>query len=152
VAGHASVGTAAQDTATTMKHHVAFSPAAVAEASAQAFTSASGPSLANQRGSSFQGRIFLSKGQPVNTALMGGHFWKRFGESIHVLCLGELKHALMAHSVVGAPGAITLLSNLVTSADFGTEAMWKVRAGICASLGADGHGLVGVMFVLVLVG
>eukprot|EP00775_Hariotina_reticulata_P006540 gene6540-6766_t len=95
------------------------------KASAHAFVAASGPTSISQSGPSFYGRSFLSKGQQLTTVSMGCHFWKRFGESIHVLCLAELKHALMAHSVVGVPGVITLLSNLVTSADFGTESAWK---------------------------
>jgi hypothetical protein len=45
-------------------------------------------------------------------------FWQAFGSSIHILCLSEVKHALMAQSLVGVPGAMTLLCNLSTTIDF----------------------------------
>lgn len=50
-----------------------------------------------------------------------GGFWQTFSSNINVLCLSEAKHALMAHSLVGVPGAITLLCNLSTTVDFGLD-------------------------------
>jgi hypothetical protein len=60
----------------------------------------------------------------------GAPFWRRFAARMHVLCLGELRHALMAHSCVGVPGVITLLSNLCVTSDFEVETLEKVRCRV----------------------
>lgn len=54
-------------------------------------------------------------------------FWRMFGSSIHVLCLAEIKHAMMSHSVVGVPGTMTLLCNLSTTVDLGPDTHSQVR-------------------------
>jgi hypothetical protein len=54
---------------------------------------------------------------------MGTEFWEEFSGSIHLLCLAEIKYAMMAQSVVGVPGVMTLLCNLSTTVDFGLEMM-----------------------------
>lgn len=61
-------------------------------------------------------------GPQVDACMAGSAgFWEAFGSSIHVLCLSEAKHALMAQSLVGVPGAMTLLCNLSTTVDFGLD-------------------------------
>jgi hypothetical protein len=60
----------------------------------------------------------------------GAPFWRRFAARMHVLCLGELRHALMAHSCVGVPGVISLLSNLCVTSDFEVENLEKVRCRV----------------------
>jgi hypothetical protein len=59
-----------------------------------------------------------AKHHPLPT---GCKFWLQFSGSIHVLCLSEVKYAMMAQSVVGVPGAMTLLCNLSTTVDFGLD-------------------------------
>jgi hypothetical protein len=73
----------------------------------------------------------------------GTVFWQDFSASIHVLCLSEIKYAMMAQSIVGVPGAMTLLCNLSTTVDFSTgqdmEALppWlrEYMAGACVLVG-----------------
>ena len=61
-------------------------------------------------------------GPPVNASMAGTTgFWHAFGSSIHILCLSEAKHALMAQSLVGVPGTMTLVCNLSTTVDFGFD-------------------------------
>jgi hypothetical protein len=63
------------------------------------------------------------RGSAVDACMAGtAGFWQAFGSSIHILCLSEVKHALMAQSLVGVPGAMTLLCNLSTTVDFGLDA------------------------------
>eukprot|EP00882_Tetradesmus_deserticola_P023820 GHRQ01025953.1.p2 GENE.GHRQ01025953.1~~GHRQ01025953.1.p2 ORF type:complete len:132 (+),score=46.72 GHRQ01025953.1:32-397(+) len=61
---------------------------------------------------------------------IGAPFWRRFAARLHVFCLGELRHALMAHSCVGVPGAISLLGNLCVTSDFKAEGLDKVRCRV----------------------
>jgi hypothetical protein len=59
----------------------------------------------------------------------GSEFWREFSGSVHVLCLSEVKYAMMAQSVVGVPGAIPLLCNLSTTVNLGmdTDEVAEVR-------------------------
>ena len=66
-----------------------------------------------------------AKHHPLPT---GCKFWLQFSGSIHVLCLSEVKYAMMAQSVVGVPGAMTLLCNLSTTVDFGLDTTQKLEA------------------------
>jgi hypothetical protein len=61
--------------------------------------------------------------------IVGSKFWQEFSGSIHVLCLSEIKYAMMAQSVVGVPGAMTLLCNLSTTVNLGmdTDELAEVR-------------------------
>jgi hypothetical protein len=68
--------------------------------------------------------------QPRQPIPIGAPFWRRFAAQMHVLCLGELRHALMAHSCVGVPGIISLLSNLCVTSDFEVENLEKVRCRV----------------------
>lgn len=60
----------------------------------------------------------------------GCHFWQEFSNCVYVMCLSEIKYALMAQSVVGVPGVMTLLCNLSTTVNLETDAgeVEKVRA------------------------
>ena len=49
--------------------------------------------------------------------MVGSSFWQMYAASLQVLCVEEVKQALLGHSCMVAPGAITLLNNLVVSAD-----------------------------------
>jgi hypothetical protein len=49
--------------------------------------------------------------------MVGSSFWEKFAGSLQVLCVEEVKQALLGHSCMVAPGAITLLNNLLVSAD-----------------------------------
>lgn len=51
----------------------------------------------------------------------GCHFWQEFSACVYVMCLSEIKYALMAQSVVGVPGVMTLLCNLSTTVNLGTD-------------------------------
>lgn len=42
-------------------------------------------------------------------------FWEAFAARVHVLCLSEVKCALVAQGVVGVPGVMSLLCNLSTT-------------------------------------
>lgn len=53
--------------------------------------------------------------------ISGSDFWREFSGSVHVLCLSEIKFAMMAQSVVGVPGVMTLLCNLSTTVNLGTD-------------------------------
>jgi hypothetical protein len=68
---------------------------------------------------------------------IGAPFWRRFSVAMHVLCLGELRHALMAHSCLGVPGIITLLSNLSVTSDFEVENLEKVRCRVRTQVQPD---------------
>jgi hypothetical protein len=73
----------------------------------------------------------LSKSNPKRPPLnltTGTAFWQEYSGSIHVLCLSEVKYAMMAQSVVGVPGAITLLCNLSTTVDFGISNSQQMQA------------------------
>lgn len=59
----------------------------------------------------------------------GQEFWHVISKQLQVLCLEEFKQALLAHSLVGCPGVITLLCNMATTADL-SEAAEEVR-GLC---------------------
>jgi hypothetical protein len=80
-------------------------------------------------GSSSAGCCSSSK-QQQQPMPSGAPFWRRFAARMHVLCLGELRHALMAHSCVGVPGVISLLSNLCVTSDFEVENLEKVRYSV----------------------
>jgi hypothetical protein len=75
-------------------------------------------SLRSCFGSCTAGPESSHKPLPTGTA-----FWEEFSGSIHLLCLSEIKYAMMAQSVVGVPGVMTLLCNLSTTVDFGLELM-----------------------------
>jgi len=51
----------------------------------------------------------------------GCAFWQEFSAGLHVMCLAEIKYDMMAQSVVGVPGVMTLLCNLSTTVDFGLD-------------------------------
>jgi hypothetical protein len=59
----------------------------------------------------------------VSEAVGAGSFWEDFSDSIHLLCLSEIKYAMMAQSVVGVPGVMTLLCNLSTTINFGPDTL-----------------------------
>jgi hypothetical protein len=64
----------------------------------------------------------------------GCSFWRDFSARIHVLCLSEMKYAMMAHNIVGVPGGMTLLCNLSTTVDFGLDALGAKEVRVCAQL------------------
>lgn len=66
--------------------------------------------------------------RPLPDLTTGTAFWQEFSGSIHVLCLSEIKYAMMAQSAVGVPGAITLLCNLSTTVDFGVSSAEEMEA------------------------
>eukprot|EP00878_Enallax_costatus_P004556 GHUV01004797.1.p1 GENE.GHUV01004797.1~~GHUV01004797.1.p1 ORF type:complete len:827 (+),score=239.90 GHUV01004797.1:555-3035(+) len=53
----------------------------------------------------------------------GAAYWRKYGHAMRVMCLSDLKHAMMAHTLLGVPGLMTLLTNLSTTADFGVESL-----------------------------
>jgi len=63
---------------------------------------------------------------PARVMPSGCAFWQEFSASIHVMCLAEIKYAMMAQSVVGVPGVMTLLCNLSTTVDFGLDTVEQV--------------------------
>jgi hypothetical protein len=66
--------------------------------------------------------------RPLPDSTTGTAFWQEYSGSIHVLCLSEIKYAMMAQSVVGVPGAMTLLCNLSTTVDFGISNTEEMKA------------------------
>ena len=54
-------------------------------------------------------------------------FWMTFKEDVSVVCVLEVKHALMGMSCLGCRGAFTLVSNLVRSLDAGSLTEKEVR-------------------------
>lgn len=57
----------------------------------------------------------------------GAIFWHHYGRSMRVMCLSDVKHAMMAHTLLGVPGVMTLLSNLSSTADYGPDDLGKVN-------------------------
>lgn len=70
------------------------------------------------RSSGVQGGVF--------DCATGATYWRKYGHSLRVMCLSDLKHAMMAHTLLGVPGVMTLLSNLSTTADFGSDSQSQV--------------------------
>jgi hypothetical protein len=56
----------------------------------------------------------------------GAAFWQRLSQGIEVVCVGELRGALLAHSTLGCPGVSTLLGNLCHTIE-GHSSLHKVR-------------------------
>jgi hypothetical protein len=84
-----------------------------------------------------------SESQAVSRAAVAGSFWEEFSGSIHLLCLAEIKYAMMAQSVVGVPGVMTLLCNLSTTVDFARDTFQLQHREVCASVGIVAKGLWG---------
>eukprot|EP00879_Flechtneria_rotunda_P021712 GHRR01022893.1.p1 GENE.GHRR01022893.1~~GHRR01022893.1.p1 ORF type:complete len:313 (+),score=70.59 GHRR01022893.1:135-941(+) len=92
-------------------------------------TAGDGPDNAGGQTGTGTGEFQATMGSATYKATKGQHktkegiptgclFWKRFGQNLHVICLGEIKHALMAHTLVGCPGVLALISNLCGTAGF----------------------------------
>lgn len=52
-------------------------------------------------------------------AASGPQWWQRFSRQVTCLCITELRFGLLAHSCMGCPGTITLVSNLIRAVDDG---------------------------------
>lgn len=63
---------------------------------------------------------------PEKAMPTGCMFWQEYSASIHVLVLADFKYAMMAQSLVGVPGVMTMLCNLSTTVDFGLDTMKEV--------------------------
>lgn len=57
----------------------------------------------------------------------GAAFWLRLGQGVEAVCVGELRGALLAHSLLGCPGVATLLGNLCHTVNEGHVPMKQVR-------------------------
>lgn len=55
-------------------------------------------------------------------------FWREFSASIHVLDLSDFKYAMMAASIVGVPGVMSLLCNLSVTVGLDEDTLKTVRA------------------------
>jgi hypothetical protein len=60
----------------------------------------------------------LDQPPPAAAAAAGGpKWWQRFARQVTSLSVTELRFGLLAHSCMGCPGAITLVSNLIRAVD-----------------------------------
>lgn len=66
--------------------------------------------------------------RPLNI-VTGCAFWRRLRVGIEVVCVGELRGALMAHSALGCPGVSTLLANLCHTVEEAHVPLAKVGEG-----------------------
>lgn len=83
-----------------------------------------GTALADSLSSKWQQQADSSTDQPPAAALAaaaaavdGPQWWQRFARQVTCLCITELRFGMLASSVQGCAGTITLLSNLVRSVD-----------------------------------
>jgi hypothetical protein len=64
--------------------------------------------------------------RPLNI-VTGTAFWRRLSAGIEIICVGEMRGALLAHSALGCPGVSTLLGNLSCTMDETHTTLGKVR-------------------------
>jgi hypothetical protein len=63
----------------------------------------------------------------------GAAFWRRLSAGIEVICVGELRGALLAHSALGCPGVSTLLANLCSTIGDEHSSLRQVGLHSCGS-------------------
>jgi hypothetical protein len=70
--------------------------------------------------------------RPLNV-VAGTAFWRRLSAGIEIICIGEMRGALLAHSALGCPGVSTLLGNLCSTMDETHHVLSKVGGpvGFC---------------------
>lgn len=54
-------------------------------------------------------------------------FWQRFARDLTIQCVTEIKYSLLGHSLMGCPGLVTLVTNLVRGVDEGDMLPGEVR-------------------------
>jgi hypothetical protein len=79
--------------------------------------------VADSKGSWAAGSLdgWLPGAQQQDRDTTGTGFWQAFGARVNVLCLSEVKCALVAQGVVGVPGVMSLLCNLSTTVNLTVE-------------------------------